>query len=860
MRRYEPHATWFQRLGEHRFRICFALTYVALLANFSSVADATEANVPANTPSVPAPDTAAVDPLTVTELTIEKPVADQTLTLQGPDAQVQLLVTAKMANGELRDWTRTVRYTVEPEGTVNISADGVATPLIEGTATVIARDESSGVVAEATLVVSGLANAPSISFVSQVVPVLTKLGCNGGGCHGKASGQSGFKLSLLGFEPREDYERVVNEGRGRRVFPAAPDHSLLLTKATGVVPHGGGQRLSTDSYEYRLLHRWIAQGMPYGHGEEPQVVSISVSPAYRQLSPRQSQQIAVVAQLSDGTHQDVTRGAVFESSDRSMAEVTPAGFVSLQSTVGDVAVMARYQGRSAVFRADIPRSGQVADSSSAAPVARNLVDTHLLKKLSALNIPVSPRCDDATFLRRVTIDIAGRLPTIEETLAFASDTAEDRRDVLIERLLDSDDYADYFANKWNSILRNRRTSDKLQYANVALHQWVREGLRTNKPYDQFVRELLTASGTVASNPAVAWLRQVPDTNQRLEDTAQLFLGQRIQCARCHHHPYEKWSQQDYAHMAAFFSLVTTKVGTADDEPFYYSRVGAASSAHPKTGQQLPPAGLDAMPVPVSQDHDPRVALVDWMAAPDNPFFARALVNRYWKHFMGRAIVEPEDDLRITNPPSNPELLDGLAKHFVESGFDLKGLVRLICQSEAYSRSSDSLPENLEDRRSYSRFYAKRLTAEVLLDAVDSVTATTTRFPGVPLGTRAVALPDTGFDSYFLTVFGRPQSTTACECERTQEANLTQSLHLLNSEEMQKKLADEKGRAAQLSADDKRSDEEKLRELYLRVFSRSPEETELTAALAYLKAKPNQREAFEDIIWSLVNSKEFLFNH
>jgi hypothetical protein len=837
---------------------------IAMLSTSRSLA--AEANLPAAVPtsSPSSTDTStqsAADPLAVVKLTIEQPVAGKPLALQGPDAQAQLLVTAEMANGSLRDWTRTVTYTVEPAGAVRISADGLAIPLTEGTATITARDESSGVVTTANIEVAGLANHQGISFPSQIVPVFTKLGCNGGGCHGKASGQSGFKLSLLGFEPREDYERVVNEGRGRRVFPAAPDHSLLLTKATGVAPHGGGQRLLVDSHEYRLLHRWIAQGMPYGSGEEPQVISIVVSPAYRQVSPLQSQQIAVVAHLSDGTHQDVTRGAVFESSDRSMAEVTPAGFVSLQSTVGDVAVMARYQGRSAVFRADIPRAlDRSAENTIAVPTARNLVDTHVQSKLRALNIPASPRCDDATYLRRVTIDIAGRLPTMEEAIAFAADTAEDRRDSLIERLLGSDDYADYFANKWNAILRNRRTSDKLQYANMALHQWIRESLQTNKPFDDFVRELLTASGTVASNPAVAWYRQVPDTNQRLEDTAQLFLGQRIQCARCHHHPYEKWSQQDYAHMAAFFSLISTKAGDADDEPFYFSRVGLASSPHPKTGQQLPPAGLDASPAPISNEVDPREALVDWMASPENPFFARALVNRYWKHFMGRALVEPEDDLRITNPPSNPELLDGLAKHFIESGYDLKSLVRLICQSETYSRSSDALPENIEDRRSYSRFYPKRMTAEVLLDAVDTVTATTTRFSGVPLGTRAVALPDTGFDSYFLTVFGRPQSTTACECERTQEANLTQSLHLLNSEEIQKKLADEKGRAAQLAADTARSDEEKLKDLYLRVFSRLPSDAELLAAVSYLKAKPNPREAYEDIIWSLVNSKEFLFNH
>lgn len=848
-------------LTQNRFVRCCALVISAHAVCFlPSTTQASDSSVPAPASSSPAASV-VVDDTSVTSLVIEQPIANESFRLTGPDAQVQLLVTAQMASGELRDWTRAVYFATEPSGIVSIDSEGLATPIADGTATVIVRDVKSGSTAQAPIVVAGLAEATGISFPSQIVPLFTKLGCNGGGCHGKASGQAGFKLSLLGFEPREDYERVVNEGRGRRVFPAAPDHSLLLTKATGIAPHGGGQRLSADSHEYKLLRRWIAQGMPYGTGAEPQVVSLVVGPSYRQLAAAQSQQVSVVAHLSDGTYQDVTRGAVFESSDRSMAEVTPTGFVTLQNTVGDVAIMARYQGRSAVFRADIPRGVAANESASAGGAPpRNLVDTHVLVKLGALRIPASPRCDDATFLRRVTIDIAGRLPTIEEAQRFAADVAEDRRDAVIERLLSSGDYADYFAGKWNAVLRNRRTTPQLQYANVALHQWIRDGLNDNKPYDQIVRELLTASGTVASNPAVAWYRQVPDTNQRLEDTAQLFLGQRIQCARCHHHPYEKWSQQDYAHMAAFFSLVTTKRGTADDEPAYFSRVGAPSSPHPKTGQQLPPAGLDAPPVTVSSDQDPRVALVDWMTQPDNPFFARALVNRYWKHFMGRALVEPEDDLRITNPPSNPDLLDGMANHFVESGFDLKALVRLICQSETYQRSSDPLSENLEDRRSYSRFYPKRLTAEVLLDSVDAVTATSTRFQGMPAGTRAVALPDTGFDSYFLTVFGRPQSTTACECERSQDANLTQSLHLLNSEEMQKKLSHEAGRAAKLAANEAHSDEEKVTELYMLAFSRVPTEHEMSATLGYLKEKPNRREALEDVVWSLVNSKEFLFNH
>jgi len=820
-----------------------------------------EANVPTTLISTSLDLPANVVDTSLASLRFESTMGLETIRLVGRDSSAQLIVTASLANGELRDFTRQVHYTTEPTTRVRIDGDAVVTPLTDGAVKITAHDSVSGKTAAAIVEVTGVDVDTSISFPGQIVPLFTKLGCNGGGCHGKLSGQNGFKLSLLGFEPREDFEHLVNEGRGRRVFPASPQHSLLLLKATNDSPHGGGQRLLQGSDEYRLMQRWIAQGMPYGTGDEPTVASIAMTPSHRRLAPWESQQLAVVATYSDGSIKDVTRNAVYESNDPMMAEVTPTGFTSLQNTVGDVAIMARFQGQSAVFRADIPRAIEASDEvGNEFPEPRNTIDIHVFDKLRSLRIPLSARCDDATFLRRVTIDIAGRLPTVEEATQFEADFSDDSRDAAVERLLASPDYADNFAGKWNTVLRNQRVTDGLQFVNLAMYEWIRDGLRDNKPYDKFVRELLTASGTVASNPAVAWYRNVPDTNQRLEDASQLFLGQRIQCARCHHHPYEKWSQQDYSRMAAFFSLVTSKNTEKGGEPAFYSKIGTASASHPKTGQSLSPAALDGVPVTVAANEDPRAALVDWMVHPDNPFFGRALANRYWKHFMGRALVEPEDDLRITNPPSNPELLDALENLFVESRYDLKSLIRAICQSESYSRSSDSMPENLDDRRNYSRFYPKRMSAEVLLDSIDSITESTTRFQGLPAGTRAISLPDTHFDSYFLTVFGRPQSSTACECERSQGANLTQSLHLLNSEEIQKKLSADDGRAARLAADPSRSEELKVAELYVAAFCRQPGEAELKTTLRHLALKPNRREAFEDVIWSLLNSKEFLFNH
>lgn len=818
--------------------------------------------------AAPAAEVTRVEAERLVALQFDSQIAGAVATLRGGDARLQLLVSGTGSDGQQWDLTRAVTYSAEPADAVRIDASGLVVPLADAAVTVTAS--FGGRSATTELQVVGVGQEPPIHFARQIVPIFTKLGCNGGGCHGKISGQNGFRLSLLGFEPQEDYEFLVKESRGRRVSPVMPQRSLLLTKATNETPHGGGQRLEHDSYEYRLLWRWIAQGMPYGESDGPTVESIAIVPPVRRLPPGETQQLAVVARYSDGSVQDVSRAAVYESNDSSMAEVSPTGLVQLHQLVGDVAVMARFQGHVAVFNADIPlRPAAVPSASDPAatadavlplPEPRNVVDVHVYNKLRSLAIPASPECDDATFLRRVTLDITGRLPTLAEVQQFAAETAADKRAQLVDRLLESDDYAEYFAGKWGTILRNRRTSGSLQFANVAFHYWLRESFATNKPYDQLVRELLTASGSMSSNPAVAWFAQVGDVEQRTEDAAQLFLGQRIQCARCHHHPYEKWSQEDYASLAAFFSLVARKPTDSNLEPEFFSRSGTPSGRHPKTGQPIAPAGLDASPLVISPEEDPRERLVDWMVDRENPYFARALANRYWKHFMGRGLVEPEDDLRVTNPPSNPALLDALAAEFVAQGYDLKALIRLICNSRTYAHASEALAENLDDRRSYSRFYPKRLPAEVLLDAVDTVTGSATVFAGMPPGTRAVALPDTGFDSYFLSVFGQPQSTTACECERSQEANLAQSLHLLNSQEIQAKLAADTGRAARLAAEASAGDDAAIEQLYQLALARLPSASERQAVREHLQGKDDRRAAMEDIVWSLINSKEFLFNH
>ncbi len=782
--------------------------------------------------------------------------SSQTVHLIGRDARQQLIVSERQATGEIADRTRELSWAFDKPNIADIDSTGWLRPLSVGE-TVLRAKLSDGSEVSVPVVVSSLDDQRPINFTNQVIPIFTKYGCNGGGCHGKAVGQNGFRLSLLGFEPRDDYERIVNEGRGRRLFPAAPDRSLLLTKATNLVPHGGGQRLQVDSDEFRLLCRWISQGMPLGSEQDAKIAKIQVYPSDRAILRSQSQQLMVLATFTDGSVMDVTRSAQFESNDTDLAEVTMQGLVTTHQVTGDAAVMVRYQGQVTVFNVSVPlpRTGE-----TIWPESKSYVDPPVFAKLQKLGLSPAAVCDDASFLRRVTLDIAGRLPTLTEIDAFRADTSATKRAVVIERLLDSEEYADFFATKWNSILRNRRKGAGYQYGTFAFHHWIRQCFAENRPFDQFVRDIVAGSGSIDTHPPVAWYREVSDINQRVEDASQLFLGQRIQCARCHHHPYEKWSQQDYAQMSAFFSLVTQKNGSTGDEPAFYSRVGTAASPHPKTGASLTPVALSAERSDIAPTEDPRERLVDWMVDPSNPFFAKTLVNRYWKHFFGVGIVEPEDDLRVTNPPSNPQLLDELAKQFIESGYDLKQLVRSICNSSVYQFSADGSEEMLNDRKSFVRHYPKRLSAEVLLDAIDDLVETRTVFAGLPSATRAISLPDTSFESYFLTVFGRPDSSTACECERTQEANLAQSLHLLNSKQLTEKLSVPTGRAALMAEAKDRPTANRVQEIYLRAFSREPREEELATSVAYLDGKGGSKEAYEDFLWVLINSKEFMFNH
>ena len=791
---------------------------------------------------------------------------DKKAKLLGPDANLQLVVY----NSDLQDMTREVVYTSAPDNLISISDSGKVMPLGNGDVTITATNDK-GLTGKLDLVVERFETPQPINFPNEIVPLFTKHGCNGGGCHGKSEGQNGFKLSLLGFEPTEDFEYLVKESRGRRLFPAAPEHSLLLRKGAGDLPHGGGARFEHDSWDYKAIVRWMEQGMPYGSPDDPILEKISVFPDSRIVDPGGKQQLAVTAYYSDGSVRDITGIATYESNQKEMGEVDQNGLVTMSTgETGDMAVMIRYQEQVSVFQATIPLGIPI----ESFPIAKNVIDEKVFAKLKTLGLPTSEICDDSTFLRRTSLDIAGRLPTLEETDKYLNSDNPNKRSEWIDSLLSTTDYAEFFANKWSSILRNKRKADTYTRGTQAFHEWIRQSFHINKPYNQFVSELVTARGEISHNPATAWFRNVTDQKERLQDTAQVLLGVRLQCAECHHHPYEKWSQQDYYGFSAFFSRIGKKKTDMPGEEAVFHNVGLATAKHPKTGQNIKPTPLGGDELDILAEDDPRDDLASWITDEKNPFFASMLVNRYWKHFFNRAIVEPEDDMRVTNPPTNPELLQALSNQFISTGYDIKDLIRTICNSTTYQLSAIPNEHNAGDRQNYSRYYPKRLPAEVLLDSIDRMTGSPTSFAGQLPGTRAVALPDDSYNSssYFLTVFGRPEMDSACECERAQGASLAQTLHLLNSKNIQDKLSGAGGNAQKLTSQKERVNEDKITELYKLAFSRNPKDDEMKTAIGYIKKKTEQIEndankkedsikmAYEDLVWALLNTKEFLFNH
>jgi Protein of unknown function (DUF1549)/Protein of unknown function (DUF1553) len=710
-----------------------------------------------------------------------------------------------------------------------------------------------------------------IRFTTDVVPILTKSGCNSGGCHGKATGQNGFKLSLFGFEPAPDHTALVSEARGRRVFPGSPDRSLLLLKASGRVPHGGGRRLQRDSDEYRLVAEWIRQGAPGPRPDDPHLMRISVRPARRVFRPKSKLRLTVIARYSAGAVRDVSHLAVYEANDPDIAAVDRNGVVTTGSRGGLFSVMVRFGDKFGVFHGTVPFNTHQNGASIAIPSTAqfNPIDRHLVSQWKELGIAPSDPADDATFIRRVTIDICGTLPTAKEVTSYVRDKRSDKRARLVDRLLDRPEYASHFALKWADILKNRGrgySTGQQRPGTTLFSAWIRDSIAANKPYDCFVSEILTATGSQRLNPPTIWYRSVRTPQDYVESIAQAFLGVRIQCAQCHHHPAERWSQSDYYGLAAVFSRVGRKGGFADaevptDEIIFLKEKGEV--VHPRTGKVMQPRALGSPAFVLSPFEDPRRRFAKWMTAKDNPFFARTMVNRMWGHFFGRGIIHPIDDARSTNPPSNPELLAALSRDFVKSGYDVKHLIRVITNSYAYRLDSRPNRSNRDDTRSFARFYPRRLTAEVLLDGISQVLDVPTKFPGgpgtFPQGTRAIDLPDENVPNNFLDVFGRPARTSACECERTDAPALSQALELVNSKEIQRKLTARDGYVERL-ATNRRAVRDNVRDLFLRTLARPPRPKELTTAVKFVQAEPDRREAYRSLIWSLLATNEFLLNH
>lgn len=717
-------------------------------------------------------------------------------------------------------------------------------------------------------------DAVPLNFRTDILPVLSKYGCNSGSCHGKAIGQNGFKLSLFGYDPQFDYIALVHEGRGRRVSPAAPDDSLLLLKASGGMPHGGGVRFSTESDAYQLLRRWIDEGLPEAPLDGFRESKLEVTPASFAGPARQAEsgggtdtasrsrpagethQLKVVVHYSDGSTRDVTPLARYDSQQPEILSVSFGGLVETTGKLGEGHVMVRYQDLVATASVLLPYGPPPADDAYASFQPKNFVDERVLAKWKALHIAPSPPADDAEFMRRLFLDALGTLPTPQEVRDFLADASADKRDKLVDAVLERPEYADLWAHYWGEILRSKQGDGAFKDHTVNFAKWLRQGFAENKPFDRFARELLTVTGKRAEHPEMDWWRQAISNPVRVEDTAQAFLGLRVSCANCHNHPFENISQTAYWQFAAFFAKVgSVTYGSVDEIKLNDEGV----VKHPRTDQPLSPQAFGGAKFEYVKGEDPRAKLVDWMTSPDNPYFARAIANRVWGHYLSVGLVDPVDDMRATNPPSNPELLDALAKDFQEHKFDLKHLQRTILKSRVYALSSNPTDYNRADTRNYARHYPRRLTPHVLMDALSFATGTESKFDDFAETKKAILLPNEKGRSDFLDMFGRSQRDTPCECETSLAPNLSQVLYLLHSEELQRKLSDKSGFAAQVVMADT-PNAEIVEEVFLRTFSRKPTAQELAGAASLLEKSADKTAGVEDLLWSLLNAKEFLFNH
>jgi hypothetical protein len=784
-----------------------------------------------------------------------------TISLHGARDMQQVIVTGHYADGSARDLTSFCEWGPAPD-VIELDKGGLIHPRKSGKGEIIIH--AGNRTAHVPVIVQDADKQQPVSFRHELIAALNVGGCNMGACHGTPSGKNGFRLSLRGYDPAADYIQLTRDVWGRRTDRLNPEASMIVQKPLGRIPHEGGIRFQPSSVAATILKSWLAEGLQDDDAGLPALQAIHVLPESRVLhEPDRWQQLAVLARFSDGSVRDVTRLTVFSSSDNAVADVGPTGLVEFQQN-GEIAILCRYLDTMQSVRLTYlqPKAG----FHWAAPREANFVDTLVFNKLKMLNISPSPVCADEEFLRRVYLDVCGIVPTLEESKNFLASTDPNKRARVIDNLLERSEYSDFWTLKWSDVLRSSRKTIQLKGVHV-YQDWLREQIEKNIPFDKVVRELLTANGSTSANPPANYYRIARDPTSLAETTAQLFFGIRMQCAKCHNHPFERWTQDDYYSMAAFFARVRQKkddvepgagpMGQGAAEVIYCDRSGEV--VQPRTGKVMPPRYMGAGEAKLAPDRDRREALADWLTGPNNPFFAKSTVNRIWYHVMGRGIVDPVDDFRDSNPSANDELLSALAKDFVAHRFDVKYLIRTILLSRTYQLSAQTNGLNKDDNKYFSHAVTRLLTAEQLLDAICAATGISEKYPGLPLGTRAAQLPDGEVNHVFLKTFGQPARELACECEREGESNLAQALQLINGPTINDKVRNPNNRLGKLLGQ-KLPDEEVLGRLYLATLSRPPVQGELKAALDHVAKGADKRKAWEDVQWALLNSKEFLFRH
>jgi hypothetical protein len=794
-----------------------------------------------------APKTADAPKIEIVELQVQP----TSLSLKGARDARHVLVSGKTADGKIFDLTPDAAYSIAGSA-ATLDEDHFVVPKTVGDVSL--KITYGGKTASVPVKVVDVTDPP-VSFIREIVPVMTKSGCNQGACHGGQQGKAGFKLSLRGYDPQYDYAALTDDLAGRRFNRASPEQSLMLLKPTQGVPHEGGFLFDEDSRYYHLIRRWIAEGCQFDTVDRVQ--SLEFLPKGILLEGvGQKQSHIVLAKYADGSSHDISRDVVYETSNFEKAIVDKVGTVTAVRR-GEASILIRYEGAFSTNVCSVlgQREGYAWKDSP----EFNFVDTHINNKLKRLKIQPAELCTDAEFLRRIMIDLTGVPPTSAETRAFLTDASDShaKRAAKIEELLNGPDFIDYWTMKWSDLLMSNRKfiTEKGVWS---FRNWIRNSIATNTPYDKFVSDLITSNGNTFENPAANYYRISREPKLVMENMTQVFIGTRFMCNQCHDHPFERWTQTQYYELSAFFSGVGRKPGATGEEEVIFNQPNAQVVLHPKSGQPIAAAfpythaGVD------NSLTEPREKLAQWLVSKENPYFGKSLANRYWSYFLGRGIIDPVDDIRQSNPPINGELLDALTKDFLDHDYDLKHLVRTIVSSHTYQRSIEANDFNRDDNVNFSHAAPRRLGAEQLYDAIIASTGSPGTIPGVPAGFRATQLPDGKVDLSFLDMFGRPPRESPCECERTSEVSLSQTLNLINGPTIGDAVSHPQALIGRLIAE--KADNKKLvEEVYLSVFCRFPTAEEQQKGEAYLTQLPTQAEGAQDLMWALINSPAFLFN-